>query len=139
MKTLTTIITVFLLITAFGALAADKPEAHEATSSFYIRCLSMPPGGIVTLKMDSVLKEIAGINKAMMSREEVLLQSLKVAQTELESDQIIQQIMDLDMERDLAILKVQLRFAQLHDCFALESEIIAMIASMGNSELAVLP
>lgn len=83
--------------------------------------------------------EIEIIKKTMLAREDSLLTALTEAQTESQSNRIIQQITQLDVERELSILKVQMRFARLDGRLDLEREIRGLIASLVNTELAVLP
>jgi len=139
MKALTTLTAIFLLFIALGSFAADNPTIPKIDPTPKLNHLFLPSMGITPLRIDPMLEEIDIIMKTMQVREEILLTSLQESQTELDSERIIQQIIQLDREWELSILKIQLHHAQLHGYFALEREIQDLIDSVISTDIAVLP
>jgi len=139
MKTLMTITTVFLLILAVCVFAAETPPTPQNIPTVEKIVSAMPAAGLTVLKLDPMTEEIVLIRKNMLDREEALLTKLFQAQTELQSERVLQQINQLDMERELAILRVQMRYARIDGRFDLEREIKEKIVSMVNNDMAMLP
>ncbi len=139
MKTLTALTTVLLIILTFGAFAADIPQTSQTMPTTFKTGSTLPLTGFTVLRLDPMTEEIEIIKKAMLAREDSLLTELFEAQTELQSNRVLQQINQLDMDRELAILRVQMRFARLDGRFDLEREIKSRIVTIVTAELNALP
>jgi len=139
MKTLTTLTIVFLLILAFGAFAADVPQTSQVAQTTTNSGFKLPLTGFSVLRLDPMTEEIEIIKKTMLAREDSLLTKLFEAKTEQQSNRVLQQINRLDMDRELAILRVQMRYARLDGRFDLEREIKGKIVSIVTADLEVLP
>ena len=78
------------------------------------------------------------ILKEMREREDELLDALLAATDEKQTDRLIQRLERLDTDRELALLKVQARYARLDRRFDLEKEIKGKILKILNTELTLL-
>lgn len=138
MKHLTIMTTLILLILATGVSAAEKPLPNQQSV--------IPPevpvqqlySSTTFLRLDPMLDEITTILKTMRIREDALLVELQNSTDERQTDRIIHRIKTLDTDRELALLKVQARYARLDGRFDLEREIKARILKILDNELAIL-
>ena len=95
-------------------------------------------GGRLIMEISPMIEEMNIIKETMQVREDSLLNALLEAQTEAQANYIINKIEQLDMDRELALLRVQVRFARLNGLFELERELEGLIASMAGTDLAML-
>ncbi len=138
MRNLTVIATLILLILAAGVLAAEKPLSNSQTE--IPQRMTLPPthAHITVLRLDPMHMEIATIIKNMRVREDKLLNDLLTATDEEQSNRIIRRIERLDTDRELALLKVQARYARLDQRYDLEREIKGKILKILQNDLALL-
>ena len=139
MKTLTTLITLILLSLSLCALAADIPQTSQPDPPSVLKGFELPITGFSVLRLDPMTEEIEIIRLKSAKLEEVLLAELFAAQTDLESDRVLLQINQLDMDRKLDILQVQMRYARLDGRFDLEREIRGEIVAVISANPPVLP
>ena len=137
MKHLTILATVALLILAAGLNAAERPPSPTPTVP---RQEPLPQNlsSSVFMKVDPLLVELAGVLKTMHAREDELLAELANATDEKQTAIIIRRIEKLDTDRELALLKVQARFARLDGRFDLEKKIKEKMRKVLNVELVDL-
>jgi len=137
MKHLTTITTLILLILAAGVLAAERPP--NTTPPTVPEQAAIPLQTNPTfLKLDPLLVELSHVLKTMQAREDKLLTLLLEATSDQQVATVIRRIERLDTDRELALLKVQARFARLDGRFDLEREIKEKILKILNKELFVI-
>jgi len=138
MKHLTILATLILLILAAGVFAAEKPLHNQQASVLPVEPMRLPYPSMTFLKLEPMMEELEIILKEMRVREDKLLKELVAATDEEQADRIIHSIMRLDTDRELALLKVQARFARLSGRFQLEREIKGEILKILNADLALL-
>ncbi len=138
MRNLTIIATLILLILAAGVFAAEKPLSNSQTDIPQRMILPPTHTHITVLRLDPMHMEIATIIKDMRVREDKLLNDLLTATDEEQSNRIIRRIERLDTDRELALLKVQARYARLDQRYDLEREIKGKILKILQNDLALL-
>ena len=138
MRNLTLVATLILLILAAGVFAAEKPLSNHQTDIPQMMTLPPTHALITVLKLDPMHMEIATIIRDMRVREDKLLNELLTATDEEQSNRIIRRIERLDTDRELALLKVQARYARLDQRYDLEREIKGKILKILQNDLALL-
>ncbi len=138
MKHLTTLMILTLLFLAAGVLAAEKPLPNNLPTISQEVPRYPVPVSMTFLRLDPMLEEMEIILKEMREREDELLDALLAATDEKQTDRLIQRLERLDTDRELALLKVQARYARLDRRFDLEKEIKGKILKILNTELTVL-
>ncbi len=138
MKHLTTLMILTLLFLAAGVLAAEKPLPNNLPTISQEVPRYPVPVSMTFLRLDPMLEEMEIILKEMREREDELLDALLAATDEKQTDRLIQRLERLDTDRELALLKVQARYARLDRRFDLEKEIKSKILKILNTELTVL-
>jgi hypothetical protein len=139
MKTTAILTTAIVLILATGALAADIPPTSAPTPPSILKAYQQTLSGISVLKIDPLLEEIHWILLARITREEALLVELSQAGTGLESDRIMREIQQLDVDQELDILQVQMRYARINGRYDREREIRAEIVALLSGNALALP
>ncbi len=138
MKHLTTLMILTLLFLAAGVLAAEKPLPNNLPTISQEVPRYPVPVSMTFLRLDPMLEEMEIILKEMREREDELLDALLAATDEKQTDRLIQRLERLDTDRELALLKVQARYARLDRRFDLEKEIKGKILKILNTELTLL-
>lgn len=138
MKHLTTLMILILLILAAGVQAAEKPLPNQLPTLEREVPVHPTPASMTFLRLDPLLEEMEIILKDMRTREDELLNALLTATDEKQCDRIIQRLERLDTDRELALLKVQARYARMDHRFELEKEIKGEILKILNTELTLL-
>ncbi len=138
MKHLTTLMILTLLFLAAGVLAAEKPLPNNLPTISQEVPRYPVPVSMTFLRLEPMLEEMEIILKEMREREDELLDALLAATDEKQTDRLIQRLERLDTDRELALLKVQARYARLDRRFDLEKEIKSKILKILNTELTVL-
>lgn len=127
-----------LLILAAGVPAADNSLPNNPTPIIQEVPVRLMPTSMTFLKLDPMLEEMEIVFRVMREKEDKLLKQLQTATSDKQSERIILRIERLDVDRELALLKIQARYARLADRFELEKRIKEKISKILVSELALL-
>jgi len=127
-----------LLIFTTGVAIAEKPPVTNQTPPQQHVQMPMPCPGFKVLKCSPMLVEVHKILKKMQKREDALLTELLTASDEKQSDRIILRLVRLETDRNLALLKIQAKYARLEGMFDLERKIKSRIVGILSAELAML-
>ncbi|MCB1183322.1 hypothetical protein KDM41_07800 [bacterium] len=93
------------------------------------------PRGIAVLQLSPMFLEIHGINEASVAVENALLAELAAATDEAEVERLVLRLAALDIDRQLSVLKVRIRYARLEgrfdEAFRLRQEMLQLLQN-GN-------
>ncbi len=114
MRTLQTLTVVGILIFAAGSATAEGFRQDSDQMAMYQTRDPLGPGhGPTTLKLSPMFLEIYRINNAAIATEQELLSRLALTQDEKEVESFVYRLERLDIERQLSVLKVRVKYAKL--------------------------
>jgi hypothetical protein len=135
-QTITTLFAIMILAT--GIFAADNPPIPSSAAIQQDIGIPMPSTGYTVLEINPMQRELEEVLMRMKDREELLIKELISATDDKQTEQIIRRIEKLDVDRELALLKVKARYARLSGRFDLEKEIKNRILVVLTSDLAMM-
>ncbi len=132
MRTLITLMVVGILILAAGLAQAENfREGYDTKAVYEPRDPLLEARGLVTLQLSPMYMEIYEVNKASTETEHDLLVRVAACQDEEEVMQLVYRLERLDTDRQIAVLKIRVRYARLegrHDqAFRLRSEMLELL------------
>jgi hypothetical protein len=101
-----------LVLAASVACTADLPQSSGNSASFQDNSHILGSPGVTTLKLSSMYVEIQAVLDQAGKKEQLLLKELAAATQDDEVERIIHRIDRLEVDSTLAILKIQIRYAQ---------------------------
>lgn len=128
-----TIVTAWVLAPT-GAGAADLRTQSGSTSSFQDNPGDSGAAGLTTLQLPPMYLEIKEVLDQAGETEKVLLRELAAAARDEDVQRIVRQIERLEMDRTLAILKIQARYARLEGAWNLEYRLRTRILEILENE-----
>ena len=125
------------LIITTGTVLAEEPVSY-GTTPFDLDPAALPQfPEITTLKVSPMYLEIRMVLEQSARLEKHLLEELAAATDELRCQFIISSIEQLDLERDLDILKIQAKYAHKAGRWELETRIRSRILDLeGQQQVA---
>ena len=117
---LTIALATVLVLAASAAGAADFPQQSSSARSFQDNPLVMGNRGITVLQLSPMYVEIQQVLDQAGETEQLLLKELATATEDEDVKRIIHRIESLEVNRTLAILKIQARYARLEGRWDLE-------------------
>lgn len=129
------VISVGILILTSGTVLAAGPGASAANPSFQNSANPVIVPQMTALQVSPMYLEIKGVLEQSARTEEVLLARLSMAEDELEVQLIIGKIEQMDQDRDLAILKIQAKYAHQAQRWNLEKQIRHRIQELEEGRL----
>ena len=135
MRILNTIVSVTVLaLSASVAGAADLPPQAGNTASYQDNLRITGSPGITTLQLSPMYVEIQQVLDQAGETEQVLLKELAAAEKDEDVQRIIYRIERLEVDRSLAILKIQARNARLEGRWNLEYKLRTRIMEILENE-----
>ena len=119
-----------ILIIISGTALAAGPDSTAAGSTVPNSPESIVAPQMTALRVSPMYVEIKGVLEQSARTEEALLEELSKAADELEVQLIVSKIEKLDLERDLAIMKIQARYAHQEQRWTLEKQIRSRIKEL---------
>lgn len=127
-----------ILIIISGTALAAGPGSPAAGSSTPNSLDSIVVPQMTTLQVSPMYLEIKDVLEQSARTEEGLLAELSMAADELEVQLIVGKIEKLDLDRDLAIMRIQARYAHQEQRWSLEKQIRSRIKELEEGrQLAV--
>ena len=123
----TLVFAIVLALAASAAGAADLPRQSGSVASFQDNSHVMGSPGITVLQLSPMYVEIQQVLDQAGETEQLLLKELAAATEDEDVKRIIYRIERLEVDRTLAILKIQARYAQLEGRWNLEYRLRARI------------
>lgn len=118
-----------------GVGAADLRTQSGSTSYFQDNSERTGAAGITTLQLSPMFLEIQEVLDQAGETEKLLLRELAAATQDQDVQRIIRQIERLEMDRTLAILKIQARYARLEGDWNLEYRLRTRILEILENEI----
>jgi hypothetical protein len=135
MRILNTIVSVTVLaLSASVAGAADLTPQAGNTASYQDNLRVTGSPGITTLQLSPMYVEIQQVLDQAGETEQVLLKELAAAEKDEDVQRIIYRIERLEVDRSLAILKIQARYARLEGRWNLEYKLRTRIMEILENE-----
>ena len=131
------ILTCCLILTCTAALGEDLPRDATPPASDHTLCPAIW-SDLTALRVSPMHLEIKELLESLRGREAALLADLAAAEDETRSQRIISAIEDLDLERDLAILRIQARYARQAERWTLARQIQERIAELEQQQVVAV-
>ncbi len=119
-----------VLILIAGTAQAKDPSLKQNPTTVRQGPQALPAQGMTTLQQHPMIVEMQTILRETREKEDALIEALKKATTEAEMEVILIRLERLDTDRELALLKVQARYAHKLGRFELEREIKSKIVDL---------
>jgi len=123
-----------LVLAAAAAGAADLPQSSASTASYQDKSPTLDGGGITTLTASPMFLEIKQVLADFERREDLLLKELAAATEDRDAERAILRIERLDVDRALAVLKIQAHYARLQENWNLEYKLRVRIMEILERE-----
>lgn len=131
----TTALVTVILLAASAAGAAHLLEQSGNTASFQDNSRLLGSSGVTALKLSPMYVEIQQVLDQASETEQLLLKELAAATEDEQASRIIRRIERLEVDRTLAILKIQARYARLDGRWDLEYQLRARILEVLENEV----
>ena len=103
---------IVLVLAASVAGAADLPQSSSNSASYQDNSHILGSPGVTSLKLSPIYEEIQAVLDQFGKTEQLLLKELAAATEDEEVERIIHRIDRLEVDSTLAILRIQIRYAQ---------------------------
>lgn len=131
------ILTCCLILTCTAALGEDAPPLAAPNPSVIDLCPAIW-SDLTTLRVSPMHLEIKELLESLKDREAALLEDLAAATDEAQCQGISAAIEDLDLQRDLAILRIQARYARQAERWTLARQIQERIAELEQQQVVAV-
>jgi len=124
-----------LVLAASAAGAAGLPPQSGSAASFQDNSHVMGNPGITVLQLSPMYVEIQQVLDQAGQTEQLLLKELVTATEDEDVERIVHRIKRLEVDRTLAILKIQARYARLEGRWDLNYRLRARIRAILENEI----
>jgi len=139
MRILITLAFATVLVLAASAIgAADLPQQSGNVTSLQENHRVLGSPGITTLQLSSMYMEIQLVLDQAGKAEQLLLTEMAAATEDEDVERIIHRIERLEMDRTLAVLKIQARYARLTGRWDVEYRLRTRIMEILENEAYVV-
>jgi hypothetical protein len=123
------------LLAASAAIGEDFRDPQHQTTILRENLLNTGHAGHAALQLSPIYVEIQLVLDTARETESQLLAELAGATEEEEVDRIVRRIQRLETDRDLAILKIQARYAHMDGRWDLEYQLRSQIIALLESDI----